>query len=110
VPAVESPGHTETVIDTGLEYLPGDPVNVTVIHRERRITVTDHGGAVARAGRPPGWRGAVERVLAELDVNISRDGVVSLPVVGAGIGEAAIVDRISVASLSLYQELLELRS
>jgi hypothetical protein len=98
-----------TVIDSGLEYVPGDPVLVSVQHRERRTSVSDGGAAVERAGRPPGWHQAVDRVLAELDVNISRDGVVSLPVVRLGPPEERVVRRIAEASLSLYQELLELR-
>jgi len=97
-----------TMVATGLEYLPGHPVQVGVVHRERRISVTDDGEAFRLAGRPPGWRDAIERVLDEFDVNISRQGVVSLPVVPVGPGEEAIVQRIAQASLSLYQELLEL--
>jgi hypothetical protein len=98
---------SEAMVDTGLEYLPGDPVRVRVQRREQRVTVTDDGGAVRRAGRPRGWRDAVDRVLGEFDVNISRDGVVTLPVVRVGPGEERVVDRIGRASLSLYQELLE---
>jgi hypothetical protein len=100
---------TDTLIDTGLAYGPGDPVRVRVQHRERRITVTDDGAAIRRAGRPQGWHDAIDRVHGEIDVNISRDGVISLPVVAVGPGERAIVHRIGEASLSLYQELLELR-
>ena len=98
------------MVATRLEYLPGHPVQVRVVHREGRISVTDDGEAVRRAGRPPRWRDAVERVLDEFDVNISREGVVSLPVVAVGPGEEEIVQRIEQASLSLYQELLELRA
>ena len=72
------------MIDTGLEYRPGDPVQVRVVHREHRIDVTDDGGAVDRAGRPSSWHAAAERVLREFDVNITAAGVVSLPVVPAG--------------------------
>lgn len=98
------------MVATRLEYLPGQPVQVRVVHRERRISVTDDGEALRRAGRPPGWRDAIGRVLDEVDVNISRDGVVWLPVVAVGPGREAIVQRIEQASLSLYQELLELRA
>jgi hypothetical protein len=97
------------VIDTGLEYRPGDPVRIRVVHREHRIDVTDDGGAVDRAGRPSGWRAAVGRVLDEFDVNITAAGVVSLPVVPIGPAEEPVVIRIGAASLALYQELLEVR-
>jgi hypothetical protein len=39
---------TETEIDTGLRYAPGDPVTVHVIQRDRRVSVTDAGAAVER--------------------------------------------------------------
>ena len=97
------------MIDTGLEYVPGDPVSVHVVSRERRLSVSDGGGAVARTGRPRGWHDARHAVARSSDVNISRDGVVSLPVVSAGPGQDAIVRRIGEASLDLYLELLELQ-
>jgi hypothetical protein len=97
----------EAVVDTGLEYRPGDPVRVRVIRREHRISVTDDGAAADRAPRREDWRQAVDRVLAEFDVNISASGVVSLPVVPAGPPEHEVVRRIGAASLALYQELLE---
>jgi hypothetical protein len=43
-----------------------------------------------------------------LVVNVTRQGVLTLPVVRVGPGEDAIVARIAEASRSLYQELLEL--
>ena len=99
---------TETVIDAGLEYRPGDPVRVRVVRREQRTSVTDDGAAISKAGRPPRWREAAHRLERELDVNFSHRGVVSLPVVAAGPGVEAIVARIAAASLAFYQELLEL--
>ncbi len=98
----------EQIVDTDLEYRPGDPVRVRVAHREQRITVTDGAAAIARAGRPAGWRSATRRLSNEIDVNISRDGAISLPVVRVGPGEQKIVERIARASLALYQELLDL--
>jgi hypothetical protein len=98
----------ETRIDTGLHYRPGDPVCVGLVRRERRISVTDHGAAIDRAGRPSAWREVAHRVGPELDVNITRLGVIWLPVVTAGPGEEAIVSRIAAASLSFYQQLLDL--
>jgi hypothetical protein len=79
------------------------------VRRAHRISVTDDGRAVEKAGRPAAWREAAERVADELVVNIGRHGVIELPVVRAGPGENAIVQRIGAASLALYQELLELQ-
>lgn len=98
----------ESLIDTGLEYRPGDPVAVWVLRREGRLSVSDRGAALARAGAPPGWERACAPVHAELEVNISRGGVVSLPVVAVGPGEEAVARRIARASLIFFQELLEL--
>ena len=108
VSAAPSGARGEAMIDTGLEYRPGDPVRVRVVRREHRISVTDDGAAIEKAGRPPRWRGAAGRVGEELDVNISQSGVISLPVVPVGPCEPEIVRRIGEASLGLYQELLEL--
>ena len=94
-------------IDTGLEYVPGEPVRLHVDFR-RFPYVLDRGRAVDLAGRPDGWRDAAEWIARERIVNISRGGVVSLPVVSAGPGFDAIADRIAKASVELYQELLEL--
>jgi hypothetical protein len=102
------PERSANVIDTGLEYRPGDPVRVRVLRRERRTSVTDDGAAIEKAGRPARWREAVERLDRDLIVNVSHQGVVSLPVVAAGPGVDSIVRRIAEASLGFYQELLEL--
>jgi hypothetical protein len=102
------PVRAESVIDTGLRYRPGDPVEVWVLHRERRVSVSDHGAALRKAGAGPGWERAGARVRAEVDVNISRAGVVWLPVVAAGPGEEVVARRIGQASLIFFEELLEL--
>jgi len=96
------------VIDSALEYVPGDPVRVWARHRDHRITVSDRGAALERVGAPDGWRHACARVLAELDVNITRGGVVWLPVVPIGPAEEAVARRVARASLIFFQELLEL--
>jgi hypothetical protein len=102
-------GHrVETVVDTGLEYRPGTPVQVNVVRRPLSVTVSDEGTAMRLAGVAGRWREVGSRLERELDVNISRIGVVSLPVVPAGPGETAIVERIGRASLSFYQDLLEI--
>jgi hypothetical protein len=99
---------SEIRVETGLQYRPGDPVCVVIVRRRQRSSVTDNGAAIERAGQPPAWRDVAHRLGHELDVNISRHGVIWLPVVKAGPGEDAIVRRIAEASLSLCQELLDL--
>jgi hypothetical protein len=98
----------ERIADTGLAYAPGDPVRVRVVRRGTRTWIGDDGAAVARGGRPAGWREAARLIEDDLVVNVSRQGVVWLPVVGRGPDEETIVRRIGEASLALYQELLEL--
>src|SRR5262249_14860270 len=70
-------------IDTGLEYVPGERVRLRVDFH-RFPYVDDEGRAVELAGRPTGWREVAARVEVERVVNISRSGVVSLPVVRGG--------------------------
>jgi hypothetical protein len=99
---------TDRLIDTGLEFSPGDPVLVRVTQRGHRISVSDDGAAVVRAGLPPGWNTTARRISDELVVNIGRSGTVSLPVVPVGPPQTEVIRRIGAASLALYQELLEL--
>jgi hypothetical protein len=105
---VVEPVRAESMVDTGLEYRPGDPVRVWVRRRERRVSVSDRGAALARAGAAPGWQRASASVHAELDVNVTRAGVVWLPVVAVGPSEEDVARRIGQASLIFFQELLEL--
>jgi protein involved in polysaccharide export with SLBB domain len=98
----------ESPVLAGLEYRPGDPVRITIVHREQRTLVTDGGSALERAGSPPHWQALAQQLERELNVNISRHGVISLPVVRVGPPEAEVVRRIGEASRAFYQELLEL--
>jgi hypothetical protein len=98
----------EDIVGVGLEYRPGDPVRVRVVHRDHRVSVTDDGAAVVKAGLPCGWEEVCARLAAELNVNISRQGVVGLPVVRIGPSEPLVVERIGRASLALYEDLLDL--
>ena len=101
-------GRVEEIIETGLLYRPGDPVAIRVVRRPHRTLVSDDGAAVKRTGRPLGWREAGERLARDRDVNLGRNGAVSLPVVAVGPSEAVVVARIAEASLALYQTLLDL--
>jgi hypothetical protein len=100
----------ERVVDTGLEYVPGDRVRLRVVRREHRTRISDDGAAVERAGKPPGWREVAQRIDDDLIVNVSRQGVVWLPLSprGCGLGEEEVLRRIGEASLALYQDLLDL--
>ncbi|HWE81177.1 MAG TPA: ankyrin repeat domain-containing protein [Gaiellaceae bacterium] len=94
-------------IETTHEYGPGKPVHLRVDFR-RFPYVLDGGRAVELGGRPDGWRAAAERIARDRIVNVSRSGVVSLPVVRGGPGFDAIVERIADASVELYEGILEL--
>ncbi|HEY2650597.1 MAG TPA: hypothetical protein VGI50_01670 [Solirubrobacteraceae bacterium] len=98
---------TESTVKTGLEYRPGSPVWVHVVRRGPRLSVSDHGAAFDAAGRPRRWHAAAQRVEQELDVNFSRSGAISLPVVRVGPPVDEVVLRIAAASRAFYQELLE---
>lgn len=81
---------------------------VHVVRRGSRISVSDDGAAFDGAGRPRNWRGVARRVERDLDVNFTRSGAISLPVVRVGPPEEEVVRRIAAASRAFYQELLEL--
>jgi len=107
IPAADPGPPPVELVEFGRTYVPGDPVRLRVVTR-RFPEVDDGGGAVARAGRPPGWLPVATRVARELDVNVNRAGVLSLPVVPCGPGREAIVARVAEASVILFGELLEL--
>ena len=101
----KSPTRREWIVDTGLEYGPGDPVVLLAVRR-RHLYVGDQGAALARAGKPHGWREVADQIADGLIVNIASNGSVSLPVMGSSY--ESVVERIGRASLMLYEELLEL--
>jgi len=90
----------ESVVDSGLEYLPGEPVLVRVVRREGRVKVGDEARGAALAGRTKVSEDVARRIEAEFVVNVSRRGEIFLP------GER-FVERVAQASLALYEELLE---
>ena len=99
---------TETTRESELQYAPGDPVLVTVVRRDQRLSVNDGGAALQKAGRPCGWRVVADQLERSLDVNVTGRGVVWLPVMAVGPGLEPTADRIAAASLALYQDVLEL--
>jgi hypothetical protein len=104
----EPSARSDVVIDTDLAYRPGEPVRLRVRRREQRLTVSDEGIALVQAGPAAEWRAVAQRLERELDVNVSRAGAVWLPVVAAGPPRHVVERRIAEASLTFYQELLEL--
>jgi hypothetical protein len=106
-PELKGAQPNEQIVDTGLEYRPGEPVLLRTVER-RHTLVTDDGAALEKAGARPGWRRIGDRLERELCVNVARNGAVFLPVVPRGPGHDAIVRRIAEASLALYQDVLDL--
>jgi hypothetical protein len=98
---------TETVRETGLSYAPGRPIRVRVRRRGVRYHIDDMGGAVAFAGRAPGWLEAAERVVEAMGWNVNRNGVVFVEAV-EGRDIEALVHRTGEASLAVLDALFAL--
>ena len=94
---------------TGLFYLAGRPVRISVRRREHRYDIDDTGAAVAIAGRPPGWREAAERVVNAVGWNVNRDGVVFVPAV-EGRDIDALVQRTAEVSVAVLDAILEMET
>ena len=88
----------ELLLDTGLTYDGITPVRVRVTKRDGRYEVSDDGGAVAAAGVDRGCLQFDERIsVGDYCVNVSRQGVVSLPAIdrrGNEIGRASCRERV----------------
>ena len=91
----------ERIVDTGLEYAPGDRVVVRVVERDGRGRVSDDARAAVKAGHTKVPEEIARRVEEEFVVNVTRRGEVFLP-------GARFAERIGEASLALYQDLLDL--
>lgn len=99
----------EVVLDGGVAYVEGDPVQVRVRKRGHRYTIDDLGGAIRRAGQPPGWLDVARRVAEDEHwLNVTRQGVVMVPAVEGGLDLATLALRVADASAAVYQEVLEL--
>ncbi len=97
------------MVATEIRYADGEPVEIRVRQRGRRIDVDDAGVTVRRAGRPRGWFEAAQAVVAEpgFSFNVNRAGVVFVPLVeGRDVDEVAT--RLARACAALYGELLDL--
>lgn len=99
----------QELVDSGLEYLPGEPVVVRVVRRGLRVELSDQGRAVELAGKPAGWWEPLERLVREeYWLNLSRRGEVFVPFFDGGGRCDELVERVAKASLAVYQELLDL--
>jgi hypothetical protein len=97
------------MVATEIRYADGEPVEIRVRQRGRRIDVDDAGVTVRRAGRPRGWFETAQAVVAEpeFSFNVNRAGVVFVPLVeGRDVDEVAT--RLARACAALYGELLDL--
>jgi hypothetical protein len=99
----------EAVLDAGLDYVPGEPVEVFARKRGRRWDFGDGGRAVRLAGKPAGWLGVAERVVAEEGMNVNRAGVVFVPAFERSCRDLALLAlRLGDVSHVVHAELLEL--
>jgi hypothetical protein len=100
------PDGAEVLVPFELTYTDGEPVQVLVRRRGRRIDIDDRGRAVELAGRPTRWLEVAQAVVERDGLNVNRRGVVFVPVVvGREIEELA--RRIAEASLAVHAALLE---
>ena len=82
---------------------------VHVRRRGHRYAIDDRGAAVELAGRPPGWHDVARRVAEdEFWLNLSRDGVVFVPVVQGGTNVPWLALRVEDASRAVRDALLDL--
>jgi hypothetical protein len=98
----------EKTLEPGPAYRDSDPVIVRMRRRGHRYMLDDAGGALARAGRPPGWREVAERVVEDFALNVNRRGVVFVPAVEGGLDRTWLAGRVAACSAALYEMLLEL--
>jgi hypothetical protein len=96
-------------LGVGVDYVPGEPVEVFARQRGPRWDFDDGGRAVQLAGKPTGWLPAAERVVAKEGMNVNRAGVVFVPAFErAGRDLAALALRLGDVSHAVHADLLEL--
>jgi hypothetical protein len=101
----------ELVIETDLTYDGITPVLIRVTKREGRFEFSDDGGAVAAAGVDHKRFAFADRIATgSFSVNVSRQGVVSLPGFARSSDEwlTKLPMLVTDGSLALYEALLEL--
>ena len=95
----------EIVIDSGLAYADDEPVRVLVRKRLQRYTLSDRGRAIAKSGKPPGWREAAARAVEPM--NVDRQGIVFVPTV-AGPHLPRLIERLADASRAVHEAVIVL--
>jgi hypothetical protein len=93
-----------------LEWAPGEAVEIRVRRRGHWTEIDDDGEAIRRAGRPPGWYEAADRVAAAEGMNVQR--ATGRVFVGygrrTGHEDAEIERRLAETALSVYHAVLDL--
>jgi hypothetical protein len=110
LPELANADRAELILDTGRTYDGHEPIRIHVKKRERRLEVTDGGGAVAAAGVAPRTLSFPDHIdLGDRSVNVSRKGVVFLAGWTAGSEEwlRALQELVAEGSLALYEALLD---
>ncbi len=97
----------EIELETGFEYTREQPVRVHVRKRGIRYELDDVAGAFAAAVEPEGWMPVADRVVAEVGLNVDRQGRVFVTVT-EGRDLDRLVKQVAEASLAVYAQLLEL--
>lgn len=94
----------EAVLDPGVSYLSGLPVQIHVRKRGSRYDLTDGAAAVDLAGRPDRWFDVASGAVAPM--NINRRGVVFVAgLAGRDIADLAL--RLAESSRRVFLSLLE---
>lgn len=102
-------GDGETFLAVGVDYVPGEPVEVFARKRGPRWDFGDGGRAVRLAGKPAGWLAVAERLVREEGMNVNRAGVVFVPAFERSCRDlAALALRLGDVSHAVHAELLEL--
>jgi hypothetical protein len=95
---------------TTITFGGGETAEVLVRRRGDWLYFSDDGAAVRAAGGPSGWLRVAEEVVAALDLNLNRRGVVSVASPESR-GQAWLDElerRVADASVAVYEALLEL--
>jgi hypothetical protein len=99
----------QMVVDSGREWLAGEPLEIFIRRRGYWTELDDRGEAIRRAGRPEGWLEAANRIAAAEGMNVGRNGVV-----GVKYGERTghdldeLTGRLADTARAIYLTLLDL--
>jgi hypothetical protein len=98
----------EKLVDSGREWVPGEPVQIRIRKRGGWTELDDRGEAVRRAGKPRGWLEIADRIVAEEGMNVNRAGVIFVAYgQRSGHDVEEITGRLADSALDVYDKLLE---